>query len=1008
MAIQVEATNTMAGMLRCETVRSTVTALGGVSEFVRIFDLQNSKSREAALLALSNLVRENSVACKELVNTPEFMRHISEGLKDSESAALSTLEVIQELSRDDENHKKIKEYEVFRKISEVSSLPSERIQAKFLSVIPTLITSMDEIIQFQRMGGFENLFEGLKSAYSEIRHSATLSIGLLAENEFAASILYDMGVLKHLYAMQSSADQCSVLVDTAITNILDANLILKFAMTGTLDITGDLFYDVGPLNSSELLKPLSFYANEPLNDARPIWILNIGEVGTVNSEGLVLPYDTELRTFTKICINKIEETPNLMEKIRILSISERIQAKFLSVIPTLITSMDEIIQFQRMGGFENLFEGLKSAYSEIRHSATLSIGLLAENEFAASILYDMGVLKHLYAMQSSADQCSVLVDTAITNILDANLILKFAMTGTLDITGDLFYDVGPMNSSELLKPLSFYANEPLNDARPIWILNVGEVGTVNSEGLVLPYDTELRTFTKICINKIEETPNLMEKIRILSIVTPNDIHIKLTTDCASNNFDSPLCRGIKSLFRYDCLCGPPTPPSQHSNHYLFTKLFAHLIAGPKGIDELTCALKNFDYSDRCSLVWIGDYFAYRCRTCGLTPSMSLCGACFNAGNHENHDFNKFKSTCGGACDCGDPSVIKPSGNCRFHGPDKVANRPCPPRELIATLQFLLPSVMKALMFWFWDQCKAEEPSLNESEAPMLYFLHRLHACGWVTQQLMVDVMIDPEIFSDLVKDCSCTPAYRSYRASLVSRPQLYSKESDVNLTSTELKHTTLLESFLYTIVKLRFPESLCTLLIGLLPISDFKKLFIDAYVDHYETIASTLMITSRVRNISPEVAMQLNNRIVHISVQLFSGVNHALCMVKQKKLHYLIVKWMKNMLMMSRTRLDDRGKMVVNCDGVLIQNNAFWPLTSDLSNIISHKVVADVLVEDKEFLVLWTDILKLMQFMNCLSMKEGSHIEYETMACYHGLTMEIEVSISIMWYIWDHYRTSVS
>ena len=46
--------------------------------------------------------------------------------------------------------------------------------------------------------------------------------------------------------------------------------------------------------------------------------------------------------------------------------------------------------------------------------------------------------------------------------------------------------------------------------------------------------------------------------------------------------------------------------------------------------------------------------------------------------------------------------------------------------------------------------------------------------------------------------------------------------------------------------------------------------------------------------------------------------------------------------------------------------------------------------------------------MNCFSMKEGSHIEYETMACYHGLTMEIEVSISIMWLIWDHYRTPVS
>lgn len=52
---------------------------------------------------------------------------------------------------------------------------------------------------------------------------------------------------------------------------------------------------------------------------------------------------------------------------------------------------------------------------------------------------------------------------------------------------------------------------------------------------------------------------------------------------------------------------------------------------------------------------------------------------------------------------------------------------------------------------------------------------------------------------------------------------------------------------------------------------------------------------------------------------------------------------------------------MVNCDGILIQNNTFWPLTSDLSNIVSHKVVADVLVEDLNFLTNWTDILKLMQ-----------------------------------------------
>jgi E3 ubiquitin-protein ligase UBR3 len=41
--------------------------------------------------------------------------------------------------------------------------------------------------------------------------------------------------------------------------------------------------------------------------------------------------------------------------------------------------------------------------------------------------------------------------------------------------------------------------------------------------------------------------------------------------------------------------------------------------------------------------------------------MSLCTDCFKKGNHQRHDFNMFLSQAGGACDCGDTSVMKESG-----------------------------------------------------------------------------------------------------------------------------------------------------------------------------------------------------------------------------------------------------------------------------------------------------------------------------------------------------------
>lgn len=41
--------------------------------------------------------------------------------------------------------------------------------------------------------------------------------------------------------------------------------------------------------------------------------------------------------------------------------------------------------------------------------------------------------------------------------------------------------------------------------------------------------------------------------------------------------------------------------------------------------------------------------------------MSICRECFKRGDHSTHDFNMFLSQAGGACDCGDTSVMKEDG-----------------------------------------------------------------------------------------------------------------------------------------------------------------------------------------------------------------------------------------------------------------------------------------------------------------------------------------------------------
>ncbi|CAL8088764.1 unnamed protein product [Calicophoron daubneyi] len=482
--------------------------------------------------------------------------------------------------------------------------------------------------------------------------------------------------------------------------------------------------------------------------------------------------------------------------------------------------------------------------------------------------------------------------------------------------------------------------------------------------------------------------------------TKEEFRTKFCDACINKDFESPIYEAVQKIFSYDCFSADRFRMKKTKINFL-TKFFEFLIAGDLGVETMGRKLKEYDYSARCSLVWTTNYFAYRCRTCGLSPSMSLCSSCFTAGNHIGHDFNKFKSVAGGACDCGDQSVMKPSGYCRYHGPDKVNNRPSPPEELVAPLRCLLPRFLPALLYWLWELCSDADPTnLTKEVAPALFVLHVLHACGWVTQKMIADVLIDKRVYEQLVLDSAETNAFKDYRMSVMTNPGF---DLPPIIQDQHLVHRTLLDAFIFCTIKLRFPESLVTFLIGLLAMDEFKEEFVQSYLNHYTRVASTVMISARTR-LGTDYSVQLNNRIVHISVQLFSGKNWALRMVRERHLHYLLVHCLLNMFVSCRTRLDDRSNMVVNCDGPLIQNNVFWPFVSDLNNLVSHKPIVDVFVEDQTFLKAWTDVLRYMQFMNCFVMKEGNHIEYETMAFYHAFTMEIEIGATPMWSIWQHYR----
>ena len=63
-----------------------------------------------------------------------------------------------------------------------------------------------------------------------------------------------------------------------------------------------------------------------------------------------------------------------------------------------------------------------------------------------------------------------------------------------------------------------------------------------------------------------------------------------------------------------------------------------------------------------------------------------------------HDFNFFKSQAGGACDCGDSSVMRESGFCsQHHGPNANHGPAEPPAELMCVAEYMVPRIILRLI-----------------------------------------------------------------------------------------------------------------------------------------------------------------------------------------------------------------------------------------------------------------------------------------------------------------------
>lgn len=157
-------------------------------------------------------------------------------------------------------------------------------------------------------------------------------------------------------------------------------------------------------------------------------------------------------------------------------------------------------------------------------------------------------------------------------------------------------------------------------------------------------------------------------------------------------------------------------------------------------------------------MWIPHVVAYRCRSCGISPCMSICRDCFKKGDHRNHDFNMFLSQAGGACDCGDTSVMKAEGFCCDHGVHNNARRTSVPGDLLVVAEAIMPRLLLRLLHHFRDKGERDrDRSKNDAiEACDNYcsMLMELNNMGELMRNVMTKTLLSPEVSARTAVTCA--------------------------------------------------------------------------------------------------------------------------------------------------------------------------------------------------------------------------------------------------------------
>ncbi|XP_074659002.1 E3 ubiquitin-protein ligase UBR3-like [Tubulanus polymorphus] len=451
-----------------------------------------------------------------------------------------------------------------------------------------------------------------------------------------------------------------------------------------------------------------------------------------------------------------------------------------------------------------------------------------------------------------------------------------------------------------------------------------------------------------------------------------------------------------------------------------------LIAGGATFDDFAKTVRMYDNAVTCGLVWTANFVAYRCRTCGISPCMSLCAECFQASDHQGHDFNMFRSQAGGACDCGDVSVMNPDGFCPRHGPNRTSQQHSVPPDLLVIAEEMMPRLLWRFIQHLRGNSKPEMLDTflvaMEDADQYLTFLHTLSDMGAAMRHVFTSAMTNTQVYKNFNESRRGQTSTHNASPSSSTADVDFDEELQINYETaieslrfppmpeelpelarqqSKLVHTNLLEELVFWMVKFEFPQKIVTLLLSILPDDAYKEAFTRTFVQHYSRISIALVNSIDRQTIS--------NRVVHISVQLFSNESIASKIAEQYQLIHVMIAslnhMLKNILTESTLQVAECNlHMVVDCSKDILRDHCYWPVVSDLINLLSHSSIANQIFDDLKMMPMWLELISYFQGMNLNVRELSQHVEYEPDTYYAAFSAELEICASPMWSLLVHLK----